>query len=825
MRAIPLAALILLALAPAAAGPGGRSAAAAPGGASPTAVAPTARRTRAATIAGLEHPVRVLTDRWGVPHIRAESAADLYAAWGFVTARDRLWQMLATRQSVRGAMWRWGGNAHLQADGGAQLFELDAVARRIWERARRDPAAAMPAERFSAGVNAYLDLCRHGAVPWPVEIERLRCRPDDWTPADMARVLLAMGMLLDLDFPQLAERDAVALHGRDWLERRHRFEELWPYSTIPDSAARRLAGAPSSALGPGAGREAPAVALPGALLARARRTLGPEHLDDGRDLDPRASNIFAVGPRRSASGRPLLANDPHLPLTAPGTLYLVHVTVPGLVDAAGASVPGLPAIVSGRNARCAWGNTALSAVVADVYADSLSRDGRSVRWQGRWQRMREAPYDLAYRVIGVPLPVALAGQVRRYTPHGPVIALDRGRRVALSVRWAGLTDEVDLGALLGVERAGSAAEVCARFRALVTPTLNIVAVDRDGHVRYQTVGRVPRRGFRLPRGVLPGDGRWEWQGTIPPAAMPAWEAPPEGIVVNANNAPLDPHRLDWLIGYDFPQDRALRIAQRLGGAARLTAADLASVQNDVTSRLACRTVPLLIACADSLPDSLDARMRAAVDTLRRWDFVARRTRVAPTLWRGWYGAYLRRSQLERLPGLAWSALQGRAPEALADPATGRPERPAVAAVAALRQGLAELEKLLGPELPRWRYGLAHQARFRHELARDLRMPGWEPPAVPVDGDAGTPEVGGSRLPWNPWVTFGPVLRHVVDLAVAESSLVALPPGNSGDPRSPHARDLLDRWARHGYVPLYLSWERAEAAKESELTLAPAVPGR
>lgn len=792
-----------------------------PGAPRPTATPAGAPADSVLTLPGLEQPVRIVTDRFGVPHIRAASARDLYFAWGFISARDRLWQMLAMRQAVRGQMWRWGGNRHLQADGGAQLLGMDALARRIWERSRRDPAAAVPLERYSAGVNAWLALCRRGAVPWPVEIQRLRARPDDWAPADVAGTLLAMGSLLDLDFPQLAERDTIAIRGRAWLERRHRFEHLWPYETIPDSAARRLYGTQRAATGTGAALEPPQVALPAGLLAAARRTMGAGRPDAPPDLDARASNVFAVGAGRSASARPLFANDPHLPLSTPGTFHLVHVTVPGVVDAVGACVPGLPAIVSGRNARCAWGITALSATVADVYADSLSRDGKRVRWQGGWAKLREASYEMSFRVLGVPLPVWLAGQVRRYTPHGPVIAIDRKRGVALSVRWSGATDEVDLGALLGIERATTAAQVCTAFRALVTPTLNVIAADRDGQVRYQTVGRLPWRGFPPPPGVLPGDGRWEWRGTIPPGEMPAWEAPPGGIIVNANNAPVARRYFDRLPAYDWPQDRALRIAERLDGTRSLTLADLRSVQNDVVSRLARRTVPLLLAGADSLPDSLDARMRAAVDTLRAWDFSARRSRVAPTLWRGWYGAYLRRSKVEGLPGLAWSALQGRAPEALNDPATGRPERPAVAAVAALRLGLAELEKLLGPDLARWRYGLAHQARFRHDLGRDLGVTTWAPLPTPVDGDAGTPSVGGSRLPWNPWVTHGPVLRHLVDLAVAESSFVVLPPGNSGDPRSPHSRDLLTRWAQHGDVPLYLSWERVEAARENALRLLPA----
>jgi hypothetical protein len=224
-------------------------------------------------------------------------------------------------------------------------------------------------------------------------------------------------------------------------------------------------------------------------------------------------------------------------------------------------------------------------IAACVFEDALKGIKR-VRWQGGWVRMREAPYDMRYRVLGVPVPVGLLGQARRYTPHGPVIALDRKGGVALSVRWAGSGDQVDLARLLGIARSRSAAEVCAAFRALVTPTLNVVAADRAGHLRYQTVGRAPLRGFRPPRGVLPGDGRWEWQGVIAPEAMPAWEAPPAGFLVNANHAPAGGRYDDRLSGYDFPQDRAAS-SERLGPAR--IARGPAQRQNDVesSSRAAC----------------------------------------------------------------------------------------------------------------------------------------------------------------------------------------------------------------------------------------------
>ncbi len=229
----------------------------------PAAGPPARPADSALVLPGLEQPVLVLTDRWGVPHIRATNERDLYFAWGFVSARDRLWQMLAMRQAVRGRLWQWSGNRTLQADGGAQLFELDGLADRIWARARRDPAAAVPLERYSAGVNAWLALCRRGTVPWPVEIERLRWRPDDWAPADAPAMLLAMGSLLDLAFPQFDERREIGERGVAGYERRVRFERSWDYTTIPRAVTLEQA----SGAGGTADPRAAGAALPPRLVA------------------------------------------------------------------------------------------------------------------------------------------------------------------------------------------------------------------------------------------------------------------------------------------------------------------------------------------------------------------------------------------------------------------------------------------------------------------------------------------------------------------------------------------------------------------------------
>ena len=803
-----------------------------------TAVAPApAARDPVTLLPGLARPVRIVTDRWGTPHVRAENLADLYFAWGFVTVRDRLWQLEHTRRAAGGTLWEWFGNRSLTADGGAQLFRLRLRAERIWARERENPVVRVPLERYAAGINAYIALCREGRMPWPAEFLRLGRRPSDWSAGNAYLVLLAQGMLLDLDLPELDEARDIRAHGMAWVVGRQRFERDMTVTSIPDSVAERLYGRPGRPTLPGnpwsdgtriGARPGPVQPAGGPLAADAGTSPQASLLDHAREtvsgwLDPatrdpdqRASNVFAVGPGRSASGAPLFANDPHLSLGAPSPLHAVHLSVPGQVDAAGASVPGLPVIVSGRNARCAWGLTALNADVMDVYADTLSRDGKSVRWRGGWAPIVEAPFDLRYRVLNV-LPIPPPGRKRRYTPHGPVLSYDRKKRLALSVRWAGNDDAITLSGLIGLERSTSAAELAAAARTQVTPTTNFVAADRAGHVIYQVAGALPRRGFEPPAGVLPGDGRHEWKGLIAPDQLPRWELGPGDFVVNGNNVPVGSPYAEPFFRYHFMQDRAARMAERLAADDRMTLDDMRSVQNDLVSRGAGRFLPLLLRCADSLAARQTPRARVTLEVLRKWDRVAGRDRIAAGYFRAWLGALQRRSRLEGLPMLTAAALAGRAPAALRAPDKEVPERAAVAATEALNLALAEMEKLhLASDIGTLTYGMVHRARFRHPLA--WRDPTLEPPAIEADGDQSTVSVGRSSLPWSTVFTHGPVWRHVVDLAAPESSLCVLPPGNAAS--GPHVGDHLARWANHGYVPLYLDWARVGAAAESEWRLAP-----
>jgi penicillin amidase len=436
--------------------------------------------------------------------------------------------------------------------------------------------------------------------------------------------------------------------------------------------------------------------------------------------------------------------------------------------------------------------------------------------------VRTLPFDLHYSLLGISLPLPPWALARHYTPHGPVLVWDPKHHLALSARWTALEDSaITMRHLLGLERSTSAAEICERFATLVTPCFNVVAADADGNARYRSVGLLPVRAREPGPGPIPADGLHEWTGFVPADSMPQWRVPPKGFVVNGNNRPAGPHYPYALPRFDWPHDRARRMAERLAGDASITVEDAASVQNDVVSLAAARNVPVLLRCADSLRATLSERERAACDTLRTWDLRAVRSRVAPTLYRAWFGAYQRRSRVEGLPGLALAALESRAPGSLHAPgAPGTPETPAVAARAALALALDSLTAKLGPDLGTWRYGRAHQARFRHALSAIDPRARWEPPLTPEDGDNATPSVGPSRLPFSIEVTHGPVFRHVVDLARPDVSWAVVPPWNSAAFGARGDLDLRRRWADHGYVPLLLDPARIEVEAIDHVTLTP-----
>jgi penicillin amidase len=630
-------------------------------------------------IPGLTDRASIVTDRWGIPHIEAANLHDLYLAWGYVTAHDRLWELEVSRRAASGRMWEWFGNATLRDDGGAQLLELAERGRRAWERDSLDANVRETVEAYAAGINAYIVRCHRGEVTWPDELATIAHEPEPWRPADTYLMLWAQGLLLDVDLPELDEAQQIAKSGYVAVERRRRFEMSVTYPTIPDSAAERLYGPrkPGMAartddeddVAPPATRtleDSPttiAARVTPDVAARAERALGRWASFALPELRDHASNVFAVGPKRSASGKPMLANDPHLSLGVPSPLHLVHLRVPGVLDVAGATVPGLPSIVSGRSRTCAWGITALNADVSDVYADSLSADGKQVRWRGGWFTLRDEPYAMRFRLPGG-VHIQALGQHRRYGPHGPVVSYDRKRHLALEMRWGPPDSLVTLRDLLGIERSTDARDVARRFSTLAVPCLNMVAADVHGHVVYQVAGAPPRRAVDPGLGAQPGDGRQEWAGWITGDSLPRWGRRPMASSSTATTFPSIP--ATGRRSCASTSRTIARCASPSGWGRSAHHARGSAQRPERRPRAGGRALsPRLLAATAGAATRLSPRAQAARDTLSAWDLSARRDRVAPTLYRAWYGAFLRRTGLRgparpRLGGARRRGAQRRA---------------------------------------------------------------------------------------------------------------------------------------------------------------------
>ena len=461
------------------------------------------------SVPGLDSVVEVRRDRWGVPHIYAKTQQDVFFAQGFVAAQDRLWQM---------DMWRRIGEGRLAEVLGPGAVERDRIARLLAYRgdmtsewASYAPDAREIVRAFVDGVNAWI---AHVRTHPPIEFTLLGSAPEPWSyevPLQRMAALAMTGNALD----ELERARLVHLIGVE------RTEALWP----PD---------PTRPLDP-----APGLDLAGIDLGALGQTYGDVSY---RRLE--GSNNWVVSAARTATGKPLLANDPHRAIGVPSLRYVMHLVGPGW-NVIGAGEPALPGIAAGHNERVGFGFTIVGMDQQDVYVEEVGPCGadgqRCYHTRGVWIPMRVVVDTI--RVKGErPRVVRL-----EYTEHGPILAEDSARSRAFVVRFVG-SEPGTAGYLaqLSVDRArdwASFLEAAARWKL---PTENLVYADVDGHIGWIAAGLMPVRGWSglLP---VPGDGRYEWQGMLPPRELPQAYDPPSGMIVTANHnilPPAYPHALN-----------------------------------------------------------------------------------------------------------------------------------------------------------------------------------------------------------------------------------------------------------------------------------------
>lgn len=743
-------------------------------------------------LAGLMAPVEVLRDRWGIPHIFAQNAHDLFLAHGYIHAQDRLWQMEFNRRAASGRLAEVVGDVALATDRFIRTVGLRRAAEA--ELARTDPETRDALELYAAGVNAY--LAEHRGLP--LEFTLLRFRPEPWSPVDS----LAYGKLI-----------AWHLGGH------------WNAQALRAHLVSRFGAKAMRLLMPPYPDDAPIIVPSEAHYATWDSAALIRLLEADQAPAGIGSNNWVVAGTKTTTGKPILANDPHLEAQMPSIWYEMHL-VGGPYNVAGSTFPGIPGVIIGHNQAIAWGLTNAGPAVQDLYMERFDPvDPTRYLFRGIWEAATIIRESIT--VKGRAQPVI---ETVRITRHGPIISnVIEGASTFLALRWTGLDPGSAGAAVLRINRARSWSEFRDGVRLWSAPAQNFVYADRQGNIGYQLPGRIPIRA--KGQGVLPvpgWTGEYEWVGEIPFEQLPSLFNPGRGVIVTANNR-IVPDRYPYLISADWdPGFRARRIEAMLADMPQATLNDMARIQADLTSLPAHAFLAALreIKLTGEPAAGLIAELRRE---LLSWDGVLRpnsrpaaiyeavRISLVPLLFKDALGPDLYKRYLGY--SSAWQRVMLSLLRTPSSPWWGPTGRDAVVAKAFV-QANELLTAQLGPDRSTWSWGRLHKTQFIHPLGRIPAL-GWifNATTPPTGGDAHTINNGGFDIP-----TFRhravASYRQVLDVADWDRSIAMHTTGQSGQPFSRHYQDFASPWALGQYHPMLFSRPRIMLALEDALTLMP-----
>ncbi|HEX8146871.1 MAG TPA: penicillin acylase family protein [Pyrinomonadaceae bacterium] len=742
-------------------------------------------------LAGLKKGVKVRRDGRGIAYLEAEDESDLYFAQGYVTASDRLFQMDLFRRTARGELSEIFGKAALEEDrrrrnyGFAQVAEASA--------ARADPTSRAVMEAYAAGVNAYIDSLDDKSLP--PEFQLLGYRPRHWTPADSAAVgknfaeALSTTWTLDVAraaFANLPADKAAAL-----------FPEASPLDVLVVGADKTDGKSTTPAKRTSALPRRTDMKELLSELSSVRQTLERTRARLGLNAeDLAASNNWVVSGKRTASGKPLLANDPHLPASAPSIWYMIHLSAPGL-RVAGVTAAGGPGVIIGHNERVAWGVTNLGPDVQDVYRETFDpQNPLKYRTPAGWRDAEVRREEIKVRKSMLGTETEVVPHEVTVTRHGPVV-LRKGAD-AYALRWTALSPTAtEFTAFYKLNRARNWKEFGEALREYGGSTQNFVYADVEGHIGYYGAGLIPVRSSG--DGSVPYDGtkdEGEWKGFIPHAELPHVLDPPSGIIVTANSRVVGRDYPHFLTHVWAPPTRARRIYDLLAAKQKLTAEDFRAVQGDaytISGATFAREVAKV--AREAGLGAKDEKWRETLKLFESWDGQLEPDARAPRLAVEMAGAFRTKILAGALgPDLAkeyrWPAsaiffdrvIQERPREWLPKEFASYAEL----LDAAHRETRESLTKSLGADETKWTWGARLPVNFPHPLA-----------GVPLVGKTFQiepfPQRGGGGLFAAPNVGGSVSMRLIADASDWDKTRQGIALGVSGDPRSPHWADQLADW--------------------------------
>jgi penicillin amidase len=758
-------------------------------------------------VAGLTAELQISRDAHAIPHIAAASFADAAFGLGYVHAQDRLWQMEISRRYIQGRLSEAFGADALATDSGMRALGLYRAATEALIHLK--PETRRVLESYAGGVNAFLqDRSTH----LPIEFTLAGITPEPWRPEDSIAVLKGMAAQLSGNAgSESARARLLPLLGRGGVQ-----DFLTPFSAAPLPAwLDGIYGLTQVARGPG---------IP----------------------DISASNNWVVGGANSVTGKPLLANDPHLGFTLPSTWYLAHLALPG-EDMAGGTLAGIPAIVAGRNRHVAWGLTNTEPDTQDLYLERLDPDNPN-----RYQTPAGFA-EFETRIETIKVRFGADKQIRvRATRHGPVLEDAPGtaaegatpRGYVLALAWTALApDDTTIEAVIGINRAQNVEEFRTAANAFVTPMQNVVYADDSGgtgHIGLILPGRVPLRSDANDAlGLVPAPGwdhAYDWQGYVPREAAFGIVDPPDGRIATANNKTVpDDYPYAITREWDAPY-RHDRIAALLAATPHHSVDSFARIQLDPVD-----TYALILKSHLKRAAPFGAAEKPAADLLEAWNGAMLRGRPEPLIFAAYARALARRLYADEL-GVNFDDYWGYRPEftlrALSntegegrwcdDKTTPAAEDCPSRMRLALGDAVAELSAAYGPDAQMWRWGDPHVSVHS----------GRPFDAIPILGEAFRREIVmdggaftvlradhrmGAQRPYA--AVHGAGYRGIYDLADPDASLYIVSTGESGNLYSPHYDDLLRLWANGGYVKIPLSPQTIADSARYRLTLQPLIAVR
>ena len=739
-------------------------------------------------LSGLREPVEVLRDSWGIPHIYARNTADLFFAQGYVVAQDRMWQLEMWRRNAEGMLSEVLGPEYVTRDKFARVLAFHGD----WneEFKKYHPEGKVIFDSFAHGVNAAIQKAiDENKVP--VEFELMGFQPQPvWTAKT---VLTRMpGWTLSRNATSEVTR-ALAIKAMG-IEK---VEELMP--TNPQKKLQIPAGLNLDDIEPG--------------ILNLTRAANDIRWTFQADL---GSNNWVIGPNKSATGMPIIANDPHREVVNPALRYVVHLVAPGW-NALGATEPGLPGISIGHNENLAWGFTILGMDQQDLYVEeTATSDPNQYLYKGQWLNMQTYPELIHVKGEAVPESFEV-----KATRHGPVIYENAARHRAYSLRWVG-AEPGGAGYIgsLNVMQAKNWTDFNERLeRAWYIPSHSLVYADKEGNYGYVGVARTPVR--KNWDGLLPvpgKDGQYEWDGYVPFKQLPKSLNRPDGYYASANNdvVPKIVPNYDIPLGYEYSQSyRFDRIDEVLKDQKKFSIQQMANLQEDTTSLPARSLVPLLRGLKSDQPEA-----QAGIHQLLEWNMILARDSVPATIYEFWVMKLEPLAYVPHIPASQRETFRqyniDRVIEWMKQPG---PDRDRIL-ISAMEQAVSELHAKLGGDMAQWRWGDVHTADFPHPLLSDKTRPLFSIEPVHRGGDAYTVMASTSASEAGTKQLSGASFKFVFDVKDWDQSVGLSTPGNSGQPGSPHYADLAPLWGEGKHFPLAYSRQKVEEVAKDRLMLYP-----